>query len=105
MFNSLLHQHDRITTLQTLLNELKTKGTISMESADLIERLVPGEIGQQDSDIMFDLDESEEGLPIAMEAGLAGLSKLKIAFIVQLRAVFPKLLRQYIAFTRLSMTV
>lgn len=86
MFNSLLHQHDRITALQTLLSELKTKGTISMESADLIERLVPGEIGQQDSDFMFDLDESEEGLPIAMEAGLAGLSKLKIAFIVAIIA-------------------
>ena len=86
MFNSLLHQHDRINALQTLLNEIKTKGTISMESADLIERLVPGEISQQDSDFMFDLDESEEGLPIAMEAGLAGLSKLKIAFIVAIIA-------------------
>jgi hypothetical protein len=86
MFNSVLHQHDRITTLQTLLNEIKSKGTISMESADLIERLVPGEIGQHDSDIMFDLDESEEGVPIAMEAGLAGLSKLKIAFIVAIIA-------------------
>lgn len=90
MFNSILQQHDRISTLENLLSELKTKGTISMESADMIERLVPGELGQIDSDVIFDVDESENGFPVAMEAGLEGLSKVKIAFIIAIIAFIGK---------------
>lgn len=72
----------RMNALEKAMQELKHRGTISLESADEIERLIPGEMGELDSGLMFDVEESETGYSVAMEAGMANLANLKIAFIV-----------------------
>ena len=89
MFNA-LRQHDKIDRLQSILDRIASSGTISMESADAIEREVPGIIASIDPDIMFDIDESEEGVGIALEASIEGLSRMKIAFIVAIVAFLAK---------------
>lgn len=90
MFNSLLTQQQRINQIENFISDLATKGTISMESADMLDRLIPGGIRQVDPDFMFDIDESEEGAPIAMEAAMEGLSKIKIAFVIAIIAFIVK---------------
>lgn len=76
----------RMNALEKAMQELKHRGTISLESADEIERLIPGEMSELDSNIMFDVEESENGYSVAMEAGMASLANLKVAFIVAIIA-------------------
>ncbi len=89
MFN-VFHNHDKVERLQAILDRIVSTGTISMESADLIEREIPGAIHSIDPDIMFDVDESEEGVGVALEASIEGLSRMKIAFIVAIVAFIAK---------------
>ena len=89
MYNA-LRQHDKIERLQYIIDRIASSGTISMESADAIEREVPGVIASIDPDIMFDIDESETGVGIALEASIEGMSRMKIAFIVAIVAFLAK---------------
>jgi len=89
MYN-VFHNHDKIERLQSIMDHIARSGTISMESADAIEREIPGAIQSIDPDIMFDLEESEEGVGVAMEASLTGMSRIKIAFIVAVIAFIAK---------------
>lgn len=89
MYNA-LRQHDKIERLQSIIDRIASSGTISMESADAIEREVPGAIASIDPDIMFDIDESETGVGIALEASIEGMSRMKIAFIVAIVAFLAK---------------
>lgn len=88
MYNALKYS-DKIDRLQNILDNISRTGTISMESADAIEREVPGVLSQH-SDLLFDLDETEENAGIALEAGIEGLSRMKIAFIVAIVAFLAK---------------
>ena len=89
MYN-VFHNHDKIERLQSIMEHIAQTGTISMESADAIEREIPGAIHSIDPDIMFDLEESEEGVGVAMEASLTGMSRVKIAFIIAVIAFITK---------------
>lgn len=89
MYN-VFHNHDKIERLQSIMDHIASSGTISMESADAIEREIPGAIQSIDPNIMFDLEESEEGVGVAMEASLTGMSRIKIAFIVAVIAFIAK---------------
>ena len=89
MYN-VFHNHDKIERLQSIMEHIAHTGTISMESADAIEREIPGAIHSIDPDIMFDLEESEEGVGVAMEASLTGMSRVKIAFIIAVIAFITK---------------
>lgn len=89
MYN-VFHNHDKIERLQSIMEHIAHTGTISMESADAIEREIPGAIHSIDPDIMFDLEESEEGVGVAMEASLTGMSRVKIAFIIAVMAFIAK---------------
>lgn len=89
MYN-VFHNHDKIERLQSIMDHIARTGTISMESADAIEREIPGAIQSIDPDIMFDLEESEEGVGVAMEASISGMSRIKIAFIVAVIAFIAK---------------
>lgn len=73
---------DKQAQIENVVSGLLTSGMISMEEADHLESLVPGEIAQLDPNIIFDLDPSNHGSKIALEAAMAGLDKIKIAFIV-----------------------
>ena len=73
---------DKQAQIENVVRGLVTSGMISMEEADQLESLVPGEIANLDPNIIFDLDPSSHGSKIALEAALAGLDKVKIAFIV-----------------------
>jgi hypothetical protein len=73
---------DKQSQIESVVNGLLTSGMISMEEANELESLVPGEIQNLDPNIIFDLDPSNHGSKIALEAALAGLDKIKIAFIV-----------------------
>ena len=89
MYN-VFHNHDKIERLQSIMEHIAHTGTMSMESADAIEREIPGAIHSIDPDIMFDLEESEEGVGVAMEASLTGMSRVKIAFIIAVMAFIAK---------------
>lgn len=89
MYN-VFHNHDKIERLQSIMDHIASSGTISMESADAIEREIPGAIQSIDPNIMFDLEESEEGVGVAMEASLTGMSRIKIAFIIAVIAFIAK---------------
>lgn len=89
MFN-VFHNHDKIERLTTIMNRIASTGMINMESADALEREIPGMIQSIDPDIMFDIEESEEGVGVAMEASMGGLSRMKIAFIIAVIAFIAK---------------
>lgn len=89
MYNALRH-HDKVERLQHIIDHIASTGTVSMESADAIEREVPGAIAELDPDFMFEIDESEEGAGLALEASIEGLSRMKIAFIVAIVAFLAK---------------
>lgn len=84
---------DKQAQIENVVKGLLASGMISMEEADHLESLVPGEIHNLDPNIIFDLDSSTHGSKLALEAAMAGLDKIKMAFIV---AVIAFILR-YIA--------
>lgn len=88
--DNVFHHHDKIERLQTIMHRIASTGMISMESADAIEREIPGAINSIDPNIMFDIEESDEGVGVAMEASVSGLSRMKIAFIVAIIAFIAK---------------
>lgn len=73
---------EKQTQIENVVQGLLHSGMISMEEAQEIEKLVPGELANIDPNIIFDLDPSTHGSKIALEAALAGLDKIKIAFII-----------------------
>ena len=90
MFDKIIKRHDKMEMLDGIVNQLLLTRTVSMETADLINQIVPGEISSIDDEFVFELDEDENGFPLALEAGEAGLSKMKIAIIVAIIAFIAK---------------
>lgn len=78
-FQILGREEDNLTRL---VQKLQTTGLISMETADEINSLLPGEMSQINPDVEFDFDDSELGHGVALEAAMNGLDRVKIAFIV-----------------------
>lgn len=68
--------------ISRMVDKLKTTGMVSMEDADAINNMLPGEIREVDPDVEFDFEESTEGHGVALEAAMNGLDRVKIAFIV-----------------------
>lgn len=92
MFEPTMRLEAKIEKLENLLTKISQTGTISLESADELERLAPGAIRNLDPDFTFDVDESEHGVGIALEAGYDSLSKVKIAFIIAIVAFITRYL-------------
>ena len=63
---------DKQAQIENVVRGLVTSGMISMEEADQLESLVPGEIANLDPNIIFDLDPSSHGSKIAFRAIVTG---------------------------------
>ena len=72
-FQILGREEDNLTRL---VQKLQTTGLISMETADEINSLLPGEMSQINPDVEFDFDDSELGHGVALEAAMNGLDRV-----------------------------
>lgn len=69
-------------SLEALVHKLRVSGCISLETADELNSLVPGQIQAIDPDVEFDYEDSTQGHNIALEAAVTGLDRIKVAFVV-----------------------